>query len=82
MKKKSTRYITSVTQNSDHFLAILLGLKSILGMPLDIAKTIARSKPGTEVHLVPYYEINSNLSTDEIRNQLDEYEIEITIINQ
>lgn len=51
-------------------------------MPLDIAKTIARSKPGTEVHLVPYYEINSNLSTDEIRNQLDEYEIEITIINQ
>lgn len=82
MSKKTKRYVTSVTQNSDEFLAILLGLKSILGMSLDIAKPIARSKPGTEVQLVPYYEITSNLSTDEIKSLLDEYEIEVKIINQ
>lgn len=79
---KNKRYVTSVTQHSDQFLAILLGLKSILGMPISIAKPIARSKPGVTVELNPHFEINSELSTDEIKNQLDKYEIEITIINQ
>ena len=48
---KNKRYVTSVTQHSDQFLAILLGLKSILGMPISIAKPIARSKPGVTVEL-------------------------------
>nr|DAH06631.1 MAG TPA: hypothetical protein [Caudoviricetes sp.] len=51
-------------------------------MPISIAKPIAKSKPGVTVELNPHFEINSELSTDEIKNQLDEYEIEITIINQ
>lgn len=82
MKKESKRYVTTVIQHSDHFLAILLGLKTILGMSLAQAKPIAKAKPGEEVHLTPYYEINSPLSTDTIKQQLDEYEIEITVINQ
>lgn len=82
MKRNLKRYVTTVTQNSDHFLAILLGLKSILGMSLAEAKPIAKTKPGTKVNLVPYFEIKSDLSTDEIIAQLDEYEIEVTIINQ
>jgi hypothetical protein len=51
-------------------------------MSLAEAKPIAKTKPGTKVNLVPYFEIKSDLSTDEIIAQLDEYEIEVTIINQ
>lgn len=82
MKKESKRYVTTVTQHSDHFLANLLGLKTILGMSLADAKPIARSKPGTKVHLHPYYEIKSCLPIEELQILLDEYEIEITVINQ
>lgn len=82
MKKESKRYVTTIIQHSDHFLANLLGLKTILGMSLADAKHIAKSKPGTEVHLNPYYEIKSHLSTEDLQILLDEYEIEVTIINQ
>lgn len=82
MKKESTRYLTSVTLHTSHFLANLLALKKILGMPMQLAKTTAKSKPGELTYLVPYFIITSDLSTDKLKAQLEEYEIEITIINQ
>lgn len=82
MKKESTRYLTSVTLHTSHFLANLLALKKILGMPIDIAKPIAKSKPSEPINLVPYFQITSKLSTDDLKAELDEYEIEITVINQ
>lgn len=51
-------------------------------MPIDIAKPIAKSKPSEPINLVPYFQITSELSTDNLKAELDEYEIEITVINQ
>lgn len=68
--------------HTGHLYANMLALNKILGMPISVAKAIARSKPSEEIQFVPYLEINSNLSTDEIKKELEEYEIEIKVINQ
>lgn len=82
MKKESKRYITSMILHTGHLYANILALTKILGITFSDAKRLARSKPSEEIQLVPYLEINSNLSTDEIKKELEEYEIEIKVINQ
>lgn len=82
MKKEFKRYITSIVLHTGHLYANLLALCKILGMPLSIAKPLAKAKPSEEIKLCPYFEIKSKLSTDDIKAALDEYEIEITVINQ
>lgn len=82
MKKESKRYITSMILHTGHLYANILALTKILGITFSDAKRLARSKPSEEIKFVPYLEINSNLSTDEIKKELEEYEIEIKVINQ
>lgn len=82
MKKESKRYITSMILHTGHLYANMLALNKILGMPISVAKAIARSKLSEEVQLCPYFEIQSKSSTDDIKAELDEYEIEIKVINQ
>lgn len=82
MKKESKRYITSMILHTGYLYANMLALNKILGMPISVAKAIARSKPSEEVQFCPYFEIQSKSSTDDIKAELDEYEIEIKVINQ
>ncbi|QOR56914.1 hypothetical protein [uncultured phage cr60_1] len=81
-KSESKRQITSIILHTGHLYANILALNKILGIPFSEAKRLARSKPSEEIHLCPYLNLNSNMSTDDIKNELDEYEIEIKIINQ
>lgn len=43
MKKESKRYITSMILHTGHLYANMLALNKILGMPISVAKAIARS---------------------------------------
>ena len=81
-KSESKRQIISIILHTGHLYANILALNKILGIPFSEAKRLARSKPSEEIQFVPYLEINSNLSTDEIKKELEEYEIEIKVINQ
>ncbi len=68
--------------HTGHIYANILALTKILGISFSLARSIARHKPSEEIQFNPYLEIKSNLSIDEIKDELDEYEIEITVINQ
>lgn len=81
-KQESKRHITSMILHTGHLYANILALTKILGITFSDAKRLARSKPSEEIKFVPYLEINSDLSTDEIKKELEEYEIEIKVINQ
>lgn len=81
-KQESKRYVTSMILHTGHLYANILALTKILGITFTEAKSIAKCKPSEELHFVPYLEIKSDLSTDEILDELDEYEIKPTIINQ
>lgn len=82
MKKESKRLVTSILFHTNHNVANLLAIKKFLGMPLNLATPLSKSKPGTLISLCPYYEIKSDYTTDEIIAGLEEYEVNITIINQ
>lgn len=82
MKKNTKRYVTSVTLNSEHFLANVFALTKLLGMQFSVARTIVKGRLNTKIDLVPYHEIKSDLNVDDLLSQLDEYEIKVTIINQ
>lgn len=79
MKEKPTRLVTSVTVHTNHFLANLLALTKVLGWPIKTAKPLAKASPGIRIDLHPGLYVYSKLSTDEIKEQLSEYEIEINI---
>lgn len=83
MKQKSKRMLTSITFNSDHYLANLLVLVKLLGYPIGWAKNLCRNQqPGKETHLIPYVEIKSKYSTDDLISKAEYYDIKLTIINQ
>lgn len=82
MKRNPKRLVTSILFHTNHNVANLLAIKKFLGMPLSIAIPLSKSKPGILISLCPYYEIKSNYTTDEIIAGLEEYEVNITIINQ
>lgn len=84
MKKKeeSTRFLAEITFGTDHYLANLLALRKLLNIPLAEAKLICKSKPGELVHLFPFVKFESKLSTDELIEELEEYDIKIKVINQ
>lgn len=82
MKKESKRLVTSILFHTNHSVANLLAIKKFLGIPLDLAIPLSKSKPETLISLCPYYEIKSDYTTDEIIAGLEEYEVNITIINQ
>lgn len=81
-KQESKRYITSMILHTGHLYANILALTKILGISFSIAKQLAKSKPSEEIQLCPYIEIQSESPIDDIKTELDEYEIEITVINQ
>lgn len=82
MEENPTRLVTSVTVYTDHFLANLLALTKILGWPIKTAKPLAKASPGIRIDLHPGLYVYSELSTDKIKEQLSEYEIKVTLINQ
>lgn len=82
MKEKSTRFLSEITLGTDHYLANLLALRKILGIPLSEAKIICKTKPDKTLHLYPFVRIISDDITDNIIDALEEYEITIRIINQ
>lgn len=82
MKKESTRFLSEITFGTDHYLANLLALRKILGIPLSEAKIICKSKIGKTLHLYPFVKVISDNITDNIIAALEEYEIKVRIINQ
>lgn len=81
-KKESTRFLAEITFSTDHYLANLLALRKILSIPLSEAKIICKTKPDKTLHLYPFVRIISDLTTDNIIAELEEYEIKVRIINQ
>lgn len=82
MTKESTRFLSEITFGTDHYLANLLALRKILGIPLKEAKIICKNKCGIPLYLYPFVKIRSENTTDEIKEDLIEYEITIKVINQ
>lgn len=81
-KKKQGRYVSEITIHTEHFLANLLALRKILGFTLADAKKVINSSSGSSLTLEELIEVNSELTTDEIHTELEEYQIQVTIINQ
>lgn len=81
-KVEEGRKLVSITFNTDHYLANLLATTKILKIPLSKARTLCKNKPGVQVTFTTPIEIISNLSTDSILEELDEYEITVKITNQ
>lgn len=73
------RVITHIKNNSENELYTAMMLKKLLGVPVQKAISIAK-RPNTQC--VPPINVVSDLSTDELLEQLEEIEITVTIINQ
>lgn len=73
------RVITNIVNNSENELFTAMMLKKLLGVPVQKAISIAKR---TSTQCVPPITVISDLSTDELLEQLDSIEINVTIINQ
>ena len=73
------RVITHIKNNSENELYTAMMLKKLLGVPVQKAISIAK-RPSTQC--VQTITVVSDLSTDELLEQLEEIEITVTIINQ
>lgn len=80
-RKKNQRCVYEITVYTEHYLANLLAMTKILGFSLSKAKVIAKKTIGKPIGLQPPLCINSELSTDEILMELDEYQIQVKITN-
>lgn len=80
--KNTKVFITAVKFNTTYYLANLLAIRKILNIPMSIARTLCKNKPNEWIELVPYHELKSKYTLDEVIAQLDEYEIEIKTLNQ
>lgn len=80
MKNEKNRNLIAIKLGTSHFLANMLALTKILHLPIKQAKELAKLEPGIE-HKVQV-EFNSDLSSDELLEELDEYEITVKITNQ
>lgn len=81
MKKKEGRYVYDITIHTEHYLANLLALRKILGFTLTESKEVVKMGTGKSLLLTKPIKINSDLSTDEIHQELDEYQIQVKITN-
>lgn len=79
--KNTKTLITSIKFNTTHYLANMLAITKILNIPISIARTLCKNKPNDWIDIVPYIELKSKYTLDEIIAELDEYEIEIKTIN-
>lgn len=75
-------FLTAIKFNTTHYLANMLAVTKILGIPMNIARTLCKNKPNDWIEIVPYFELKSKHTLDEILTELDEYEIEIKTLNQ
>lgn len=73
------RKLTEIKFTNDHFLANLLAVNKIIGIPIVDAKKLCKKKPGETIEVNPPLPITSNLTTDELFQYLEEYEIIISI---
>lgn len=73
------RVITQIINNSENELYTAMMLKKLLGVPVQKAISISKR---TNTQCVPPITVISDLSTDELLEQLEEIEINVTIINQ
>lgn len=73
------RKLTEIKFANDHFLANLLAVNKIIGIPINEAKKLCKNKPGETIKLNPPINIISKLTTDKLFDALDEYEIVISI---
>lgn len=78
-KVKEGRKLTEIKFNNDHYLANLLATTKILGILLGQAKKLCKAVPGKRVEVNPPIEIISKLNTDKLFEELEEYEIEVSI---
>ena len=69
-KVKEGRKLTEIKFSNDHYLANLLATTKVLGISL---------VPGKRVEVNPPIEIISKLNTDKLFEELEEYEIEVSI---
>ena len=84
IKVEEGRKLTEIKFGTDHYLANLLACTKILGVPLNKARTLCkRTHPDMNIKVDPPIPIISKYTTDQICNELDEYEITISIsVNQ
>lgn len=80
MKNNKSKSLVAIKLGTPHFLANMLALTKILNLSIKQAKELAKLEPGIE-HKVQV-KFNSNLSSDKLLEELDEYEITIKITNQ
>lgn len=78
-KVKKGRMLTEIIFNTDHFLANLLAVNKIIGIPIIEAKKLCKNKPGIKIPINPPLPISSKLTTDTLFSKLNEYEIFISI---
>lgn len=78
-KVKEGRKLTEIKFGNDHYLANLLATTKILGISLERAKKLCKTVPGKRVEVNPPVEIISKSNTDKLFEQLEEYEIEVSI---
>lgn len=75
-------FLTAIKFNTTHYLANMLAVTKILGISMNIARTLCKNKPNDWIEIVPYFELKNKHTLDEILTELDEYEIEIKTLNQ
>lgn len=78
-KVKEGRKLTEIKFSNDHYLANLSATTKVLGISLERAKKLCRTVPGKRVEVNPPIEIISKLNTDKLFEELEEYEIEVSI---
>lgn len=80
VNENKNRRLTEICCNTEHYLANLLAITKILGIPLADAKSICKKcKPGQRIAVTKPIPIVSKLNTDKLFDALDEYEITISI---
>ena len=79
--KNTKVFVTAIKFNTTHYLANLLVMTKIIGIPLKKARTICKEKPGEWIE-IDKHQLISKYPMDNILAELDEYEIEIRTLNQ
>lgn len=73
------RKLTEIKFMNSHFLANLLAVNKIIGIPINDAKKLCKNKPGETITVNPPLLITSKFTTDKLFECLEEYEIIISI---
>lgn len=79
--KNTKVFVTAIKFNTTHYLANLLAMTKIIGIPLKKARIICKNKPGEWIE-INKHQLISKYPMDNILTELDEYEIEIKTLNQ